>query len=220
MNPGPTYKYPCGHCNKPVKRNQKGIQCDGCDFWLHTKCIEMPDVTYHNLAESTEDWFCNNCLLPQFTDSFFSSMNSTSTCDTNTENLSTESAFILDPDVNIETESSVSPDASTHSSDEQPPDAFQQLRDIKKKHSKNVIIAHVNINSIRNKFFELSDLLYDKIPDILFLSETKLDDTFSQNQFNVPGYRLFRNDRNIHGGGVICYVKSTLPARRRPDLEF
>ena len=94
------------------------------------------------------------------------------------------------------------------------------MRDIKKKHHKNVIIGHININSLKNKFFELTDILYDKVPDILFLSETKLDDTFNQCYFNVPGYRLFRNDRNIHGGGVLCFVKSTLPARRRPDLEF
>ena len=30
LNPGPNWKYPYGSCNKTVKRNQKGIQCDHC----------------------------------------------------------------------------------------------------------------------------------------------------------------------------------------------
>ena len=28
VNPGPAWKFPCGHCKKPVKCNQLGIQCD------------------------------------------------------------------------------------------------------------------------------------------------------------------------------------------------
>lgn len=34
LNPGPNWKYPCGTCNKPVKRNQKGTQCDHCDLCM------------------------------------------------------------------------------------------------------------------------------------------------------------------------------------------
>ena len=91
LNPGPNYKYPCGQCNKPVKRNQKGIQCDGCDLWLHTKCIEMPDESYFQLAESEQDWHCQRCLLPQFTDSFFLPIPDIA----GDGNLSTESVFVL-----------------------------------------------------------------------------------------------------------------------------
>ena len=36
----------------------------------------------------------------------------------------------------------------------------------------------------------------------------------------MPGFRPFRNDRTGHGGGLLAYVSSTLPARRRQDLEF
>ena len=67
---------------------------------------------------------------------------------------------------------------------------------------------------------EVSDILYDKLSDICFFSETKLDDSFNQHSFNVPGYKAFRNDNNCSGGGLIAYVRSNLPARRRPDLEL
>ncbi len=44
VNPGPAkrnVKYPCGICAKAVKSNQRGIQCDNCDKWLHTRCIGL-----------------------------------------------------------------------------------------------------------------------------------------------------------------------------------
>ena len=86
---------------------------------------------------------------------------------------------------------------------------------IKKKHHKNVIIGHININSLKNKFFELTDILYDKVPDILFLSETKLDDTFNQCYFNVPVYRLFRKTEIYME--EVCYVSWNQPSRLDAD---
>ena len=94
------------------------------------------------------------------------------------------------------------------------------LKQLRFKNRDNVIITHLNVNSLRYKFIELGEILYDKLTDICFFSETKLDDTFNQSSFDVPGYRSFRNDRNCSGGGLIAYVRSNLPARRRPELEL
>ena len=85
---------------------------------------------------------------------------------------------------------------------------------------RNVFITYLNMNSFRYKFMELSDILYDRLSDICFFAETKLDDGFNQHSFTVPGYKAFRNDRNCSDGGLIAYVRSNLPARRRPDLEL
>ena len=60
-NPGPV-KHPCGICSRPVKCNQKGIQCDCCYYWLHTKCLKMRDDEYMALAQSDESWCCPACL--------------------------------------------------------------------------------------------------------------------------------------------------------------
>lgn len=43
LNPEPNWKFPCGSCNKPVKKNQKGFQCDHCNLWYHTKCCAVGD---------------------------------------------------------------------------------------------------------------------------------------------------------------------------------
>ena len=43
MNPGPG-KFPRGVCDKPVRGNQKGIQCDNCNIWFHCRCISMSTI--------------------------------------------------------------------------------------------------------------------------------------------------------------------------------
>ena len=51
------------------------------------------------------------------------------------------------------------------------------LTEIRIKNLKQLIIAHLNINLLRNKFDLLKILVQDKI-DILMVTESKLDDTF------------------------------------------
>ena len=55
--------------------------------------------------------------------------------------------------------------------------------------------------------------------DILGIAETKLDDTFPNAQFHIDGYRLFRKDRNQHGGGLLAYVRADIPCRQIRMLE-
>ena len=44
--------------------------------------------------------------------------------------------------------------------------------------------------------------------------ETKLDESFPENQFLISGYcKPFRLDRNKFGGGIIIYVKENIPSR-------
>ena len=70
-NPGPEWKYPCGVCQKPVKNNQKGLQCDSCDLWYHTNCCRVNDIVYNALANSSCSWICCGCGLPNFSSSLF-----------------------------------------------------------------------------------------------------------------------------------------------------
>ena len=76
---------------------------------------------------------------------------------------------------------------------------------------KNIIIGQLNINSLRNKFYDLAELIKGKL-DILVITETKLDSTFPEKQFFIPGYKKpFRADRNKDGGGVIIFVREDIP---------
>ena len=60
----------------------------------------------------------------------------------------------------------------------------------------NLITGQFNINGLRNKFFEVHDILIQNLMDLLFLSETKLDGSFPNAQFRVPGFKHYRADRN------------------------
>ncbi|XP_057305354.1 uncharacterized protein LOC130642282 [Hydractinia symbiolongicarpus] len=77
-----------------------------------------------------------------------------------------------------------------------------------------LMIGPLNINSIRNKFEHLNNLLCDKV-DIFLVSETKLDGSFLNSQFHMDGfYPPFRNDRNQYGGGVMFYVRNNIVCRQ------
>ncbi|CAB4025476.1 Transposon Ty3-G Gag-Pol poly, partial [Paramuricea clavata] len=54
--------------------------------------------------------------------------------------------------------------------------------------------------------------------DILAINETKIDDSFSEDEISVVGYHLIRKDRNRYGGGVLLYVRDTIPFTERNDL--
>ena len=76
-----------------------------------------------------------------------------------------------------------------------------------------MIIAHLNINSIRNKFDPLVKDISGKI-DMLMISETKIDDSFPKGQFLIKGFsEPFRLDRNAHGGGILFYIREDIPAK-------
>ena len=87
------------------------------------------------------------------------------------------------------------------------------IRDVRKRNLKRIILGHLNINSIRNKF----DLLVDQIKgnvDIMVISETKLDEPFPNGQFEIPGYAIAcRLDRNQFGGGIMVFVREDIPSR-------
>ena len=75
-----------------------------------------------------------------------------------------------------------------------------------------LIFAHLNINSIRNKFEFLAEQIKGKI-DILMISETKIDESFPQGNFLIDGFSSpYRLDRDSKGGGIMLYVREDIPS--------
>ena len=88
------------------------------------------------------------------------------------------------------------------------------LSKLKRDHPNNIVIGHLNINSIREKFECLKDIIGTSI-DMLLMSETKLNDTSPQGQFVINGFCApFREDRNDKGGGLHLFLKDHVPCRR------
>ena len=47
--------------------------------------------------------------------------------------------------------------------------------------------------------------------DILAINETKIDDSFSEDEVSLAGYHIIRKDRNRHGGGVLLSLTFVCP---------
>ena len=99
--------------------------------------------------------------------------------------------------------------AQSHAANDGTVNVLHQLR---LKYAKNLIIGHLNTNSIRNKFLDFKELVLSDT-DICLISETKLDDSFPDQQFDVNGYKMFRKDRNKFGEVQFCLSKKTFPIK-------
>ena len=74
-----------------------------------------------------------------------------------------------------------------------------------------LMIASLNIVSLRKHRHELEAIMNDHKIDILALNETRLKRKVEDREVHIPGYKIYRNDCNIHGGEVALYTKDTLP---------
>ena len=94
------------------------------------------------------------------------------------------------------------------------PDPSKIIRNLKIKNINRLVIGHLNINSIVRKFDSLKSVIASNI-DVLVITESKLDESFPTNMFDIEGYVLpFRQDTNINSGGVLIYVKEGIPCRQ------
>ena len=102
---------------------------------------------------------------------------------------------------------------------------LDSLKFIRLQNPKNIIFSYININSIRNKFGSLCSLISPQV-DILSIAETKLDYSFPNTRFLIPNFhQLFCLDINRNKGGLLVFVRSSIPAkilsnyRLLPDIQ-
>ena len=90
---------------------------------------------------------------------------------------------------------------------------MSHLTSLRSKNPKNIIFSYININSIRNKFENLCDIVGNNV-DVLSIAETKLDSSFPNAQFLLPGFHEpLRLDINHRIGGLLVYIKASLPSK-------
>ena len=75
------------------------------------------------------------------------------------------------------------------------------------------IFGQININSIRNKYGLLMNIIKHEI-GILMISETNIDNSFPISQFTMTGYSIpFRFDRTSHGGEILLFVRENISCK-------
>ena len=92
-------------------------------------------------------------------------------------------------------------------------DATATLKNIRFKNSNGLIIAYLNINSIRNKIDFLRPVVSEYV-DVLIIAQKKIDNTFTTSQFIIEGFmKPFMHDQNRYGGGLLVYVRERAPIK-------
>ena len=83
-------------------------------------------------------------------------------------------------------------------------------------------MASLNVNSLLTHIDELKIFTSANEIDVLIINETKLDSTIENQEVNLPGYEIIRNDMKSNGrkgGGVCIYIRCNLNYTLRGDIE-
>ena len=72
----------------------------------------------------------------------------------------------------------------------------------------------LNINSCQNKLDDLILLNKELKSHVIFLSETKIDSSYTNAQVALKGYHTYRMDRKKGGGGLMAYFSSRMVSHR------
>ena len=212
-----------------------GIACDGCDIWFQQSCADLGTSAYNQLSNISTSWTCYrcNCINQSSrrfhsyeieTSNLFDPLSSLSDHTTNqSQSVSSLASHFSPTTFSTRTRSSYttghqgsqhsrllsratfSP-AGTSCSGLRSPCIHQAP-----KNNLHVIVA--NCNSVASKSAELANLVDYTEPDILLLTETKLDNRVSSSEFLPQGYTCAsRLDRNRSGGWVMIMTRSSLQA--------
>ena len=94
------------------------------------------------------------------------------------------------------------------------------LRDISMKNMNRIKLDQLNINSIKKKF----DLFVPAVVRnlyILLVTETKINSSFPEGQFEVDGFTTpYRVDRDYDGGGILLYIRQDIPSKLLINLKI
>ena len=133
----------------------------------------VSDYFQYYLDQPDIEWTCPACALPPLTDSFF-------------EEISQGDTIISAEDYQGETTQNTALGQSLYRDVTEITSDNDQLELFRKHHNKDFLIAHLNINSIQNKFEELAEVIKKINAHIMFVSETEIDASYPNAQFKGP----------------------------------
>ena len=76
-------------------------------------------------------------------------------------------------------------------------------------------IMYSNVDGLLSKLMELKDIIKDKEPQVICLTETKLNTNILDDTLNLENYNVWRKDRKIkQGGGVMILTSKELQVKQ------
>ena len=80
-------------------------------------------------------------------------------------------------------------------------------------------LIHLNINSLLSKIVELCAIAKKSRAAVIGITESKLDESVTDEEINIDGYELIQSDWNRHGGGVACYIRNDISFNPRGNFS-
>ena len=227
MNPVPTNN-PCVKCNKGVKT---GVFSPRCKLWIHQSSEGLSNSEILKLKKrGTQDIICCLCKEKRAvlsTENLQADNTATLTPPNNpalsvSENISHPTD--LNPLVNEDTPLPFN-NTSLPENEESFEFPAEHLQDISLEHElkvfkeKGLHFVHLNCNSLCSKIEEIRELVLHSKPHVISFSESKLNETHTNEEVNLDGYKILRQDRTTDsGGGVICFIRKDVNFDRRSDF--
>lgn len=202
-------------CNICVKKcgKQSVLKCSNCLKWQHIRCSKLSTQQISVIQKSNMLYTCLVCLknifpFQQISNVEFSDMFKSFNFDS-----SKQISDLLNDQPSLD-------DMMKAECKYRSVNWYKKCLINSKKHQ-DLSILHLNVRSIVKNKHLLEELLgeLDSCPDIIAISETKLNDA-KTNLASIPNYNLIFSNSRSNAGGVALYILDSLKFCRRQDFEF
>ena len=197
-----------------------GIACEHCHVWYHRDCaclnLSFDPLSDTNFYFEIDSFSSTTLFVPRIHSTLI--LSSPITLEPPVQNMTSTSTQTNPPPVF----------SISSSGPESPPSVLTpELSSdfIYPKKSSNWHTVVINANSITHKKAEISAITDYCDPDLMLITETKLDSSIISSELLPKGsVDEFRRDRNLNGGGVMivtkdCYTITDLVLQSTPQNE-
>jgi hypothetical protein len=141
-----------------------------CGLTYHIKCGGVSANQYRQISLQSEIWNCYGCLARINNDIPIGKI------------FNFSESFFEDED-------------EIYANEDWRPGIIKQ----RSKDSREILVMHLNVNSLQNKKEEVEMLIHQFKAQVIFLTETKIDASYPNSQFAMNNFHMYRNDR-VKGG--------------------
>ena len=239
--------FPCPKCKKSCQ-NSNCICCDICNHWYHQDCAKLSKNQFRGLNRSNKAYYCTSCIGCAFPFSHLSDDQLISECvgsvslknesDTNGNKIFnsadtvTNNNKIFNCDIVYENVDENDQDNCSNTALNKKLEFgtkidceyldTNDLGGLMNSKGKYLSVFHANVRSLNKNKDNLTDLFANcqTFPDIIAISETKINNTTNIESLQIPGYTFSYNNSSTQAGGVGLYTCNEMQCKIRDDLHM